>query len=106
MLSNLTKWSRVIPTFSSSVNRGIANNFSKVFLNLAPKTENYLFQTKSLFTQRNESFGLLKIKKAGPCLPHRGRSKFNSLKRRNFRRPKKFLLHTHAGLLKRIRIVN
>jgi len=106
MLSNLKKWSQAIPTISSFLTKAPTKNLSRGFLNLAPTTNSFFLQTKSLSFLRNENFGaLFKIRKAGPCLSHRGRSKKNSPKRRQKRRAKQYRLPLHQGLMKRIRVV-
>lgn len=106
LLSNLKKWSRAIPTVSSFLTKAPINNVSKNLIKFTPQVDNFFLQTKSLSFTSQEFFGCFKLKERGPCLPHKGKSRFNSAKRREKRKASHYKLPNHKGLLRRLRIVN
>jgi hypothetical protein len=59
----------------------------------------------SLAYLQNQSMSYFRMKRRKGCLNHKGKSKFNSLKRRSKRKNNFPKLHNHNGLLHRVRIV-
>ena len=105
LLSNLKKWSKAIPTVSNFINNGSANNFSKTLTTFALKPDFNLFQTKSLYFARSECFSIFKKVQRGPSLSHKGKSKWNNLKRRSRHRSIAYKLPNHNGMVARVKIV-
>lgn len=105
LLSNLKKWSKVVPTISNFVVNGTTNTVPKALAKFTFHAEPAFLQYRSLYFARNDYFSLFRKVQKGPSLAHKGKSRWNNLKRRSRHRAIAYKLPNHNGMAARVKIV-